>query len=87
MNAGPARTAPSPCSIVTFPRTRSPITSVILNSWKEHPDVAQFVKNMDLTNDAQAGMLMAIDVEGRDIVEVVTEWMAANEATWKPWLP
>ena len=53
----------------------------------EHPDVAQFVKNMHLTNDAQAGMLMSIDVEGRDIVEVVTEWMAANEATWKPWLP
>jgi glycine betaine/proline transport system substrate-binding protein len=54
---------------------------------KDYPEVAQFITNMHLTNDQQAGMLLAVDVEGRDVTEVVREWMAANEDTWKGWIP
>ena len=54
---------------------------------QDHPEVAQFITNMHLTNDQQAGMLLAVDVEGRDVTEVVREWMAANEDTWKGWIP
>jgi glycine betaine/proline transport system substrate-binding protein len=54
---------------------------------KENSEVAQLLKNMDLTNDMQAGMIYAVDVEKRDIEEVVEEWMEANESTWRKWLP
>lgn len=53
----------------------------------EHPDVVELIKNSHLTNAQQAGMILAIDVDGRDIDEVVREWMAANEDTWRAWLP
>ena len=52
-----------------------------------NPEVARFITNMHLTNHQQAGMLLAVDIEERDLVEVVREWMAANEATWKAWIP
>jgi glycine betaine/proline transport system substrate-binding protein len=53
----------------------------------EHPAASQLIINSYLTNDAQAGMILAIDVDGRDLDEVVREWMAANEDTWRPWIP
>ena len=45
------------------------------------------LQKMDLTNDMQAGMIYAIDVEKRDMEEVVEEWMEANEAIWRKWMP
>ena len=54
---------------------------------KDNPEVAQFITNMHLTNEQQAGMLLAVDVEERELVEVVREWMAANEGIWKGWIP
>jgi len=35
----------------------------------------------------QAPMILAIDVDGKDMEEVVVEWLAQNEETWKAWLP
>jgi len=54
---------------------------------KEHPDAAQLLINMNLTNNMQAGMIYEIDVNKRDAEEVVNEWMEANEATWRQWVP
>jgi ABC-type proline/glycine betaine transport system substrate-binding protein len=53
----------------------------------EYPDAAQLIINSYLSNTQQAGMILAIDVEGRDMDEVVQEWIDANEATWRAWLP
>lgn len=53
----------------------------------EHPKVVQLIENSYLTNDMQAGMILAIDVDGRDIDEVVRDWMAANEDVWRAWIP
>ena len=53
---------------------------------EEHPKAAQLVINSNLSNGQQAGMIHAIDVEGRDLDEVVREWLAANEDVWRPWL-
>lgn len=50
-------------------------------------DAAQLITNSTLTNDQQAGMILAIDVDGRDMDEVVREWMAANQDIWRPWIP
>ena len=53
----------------------------------DHPEAAAVVENSYLTNGQQAGMILDIDVNGRDIDEVVREWMAANEDIWRAWLP
>jgi len=53
----------------------------------EHKDAAQLIINSSLSNSAQADMILAIDVDGRDMDEVVEEWMAANESVWRPWIP
>lgn len=53
----------------------------------EHADAAELIANSHLTNNQQAGMILDIDVVGRDIDEVVREWLAANEDTWRPWIP
>ena len=54
---------------------------------KDHPEVAQFITNMHLTNAQQAAMLLDVDVNGREVIDVVREWMVANEDTWKGWIP
>ena len=53
----------------------------------DNPDVAELIGNFRLTNEMQAPMILAVDVDGRDIEDVVGEWMAENEETWKAWLP
>jgi glycine betaine/proline transport system substrate-binding protein len=50
------------------------------------PAAAKLIINSTLSNDVQAAMILAIDVDGRDLDEVVEEWVAANEAIWRPWL-
>jgi ABC-type proline/glycine betaine transport system substrate-binding protein len=32
-------------------------------------------------------MIKAIDIDGRDIEEVVAEWMEANRDIWSSWVP
>lgn len=50
------------------------------------PAAAKLIINSYLSNEEQADMILAIDVDGRDLDEVVQEWVAANEATWRKWL-
>ena len=49
--------------------------------------MVELIKNFRLTNDMQAPLILAIDVDGKDMEEVVGEWMEANEDVWKAWLP
>jgi glycine betaine/proline transport system substrate-binding protein len=53
----------------------------------EHPKVVQLLRTANLTNNQQAGMIKAIDIDGRDIEEVVAEWMEANRDIWSSWVP
>lgn len=54
---------------------------------EEFPEVAQFVRNFDLSNDQQAGMILAIDVDGESVDDAVRAWMAENEDIWMAWIP
>ena len=54
---------------------------------EDHPDVVKVLKNHRLTNHQQAVMIYEIDVNKRDVDEVVDEWMEANESVWRSWLP
>ena len=38
---------------------------------------------MALDNESQNLMMLEIDNKGRKLEEVVAEWIANNEATWK----
>ena len=51
----------------------------------EHPDVVRLVQKSKLTNEQQNPMTLAIDVEGRDLEEVVDEWMRKNAALVRSW--
>ena len=53
----------------------------------DHPGVVTLIKNFRLSNDEQAPMIKAIDIDGGDIEEVVAQWLKDNEAKWKAWLP
>ncbi len=53
----------------------------------EHPQIAQLIKNQNLSNNQQAVMIYEIDVKKRDTEEVVEEWMKANKDIWMKWLP
>jgi len=56
-------------------------------SMAENTDAAHVLSNMNLSNEEQSKMVLAIDVDGREIEEVVAEWLAANEDIWRKWLP
>jgi glycine betaine/proline transport system substrate-binding protein len=53
----------------------------------EHPEASQMIMNASITNVQQAGMIKAVDIDGRDIEEVVAEWMEANRDVWSSWVP
>ncbi len=48
------------------------------------PAAFEILSNYQLSVEAQQPMMGAIDVEGGSVEQVVANWMAANEATWKP---
>ena len=52
-----------------------------------HPDVHEFIQNFKMTNKEQTAMVYEVDVNEREIEEVVREWLAANEEVWRAWLP
>ena len=54
---------------------------------QDHPEVFKLIMNQNLTNNQQAQMIYEVDVNKRDIDEVVDEWMAANKDIWAQWLP
>jgi glycine betaine/proline transport system substrate-binding protein len=55
-------------------------------SMSVHGDAAYLLGHMNLSNVEQSALVMAVDVDGRDIDEVVQEWVDANKDEWKHWL-
>lgn len=51
------------------------------------PAVWTFLNNFTLTNDDQLSMLPAFEIDGEDPAAVAADWVAANEDTWRAWLP
>jgi glycine betaine/proline transport system substrate-binding protein len=66
---------------------RGYIKKMIWSGMKDKwPAAYRLLQNYTLTNEDQIPMMKAIDIDGRDLVEVVSEWVEANEARWKPWV-
>lgn len=53
---------------------------------ENYPGAFALYDAMSLDNDVQNALMLEIDQKGRDLEEVVAEWIAANEATWTPWV-
>ncbi|MEL7465238.1 MAG: glycine betaine ABC transporter substrate-binding protein [Pseudomonadota bacterium] len=53
---------------------------------ENHPDIVALFQKARISNAEQAPMILAVDKEGREVEEVVAEWMAANEDKWRSWL-
>ncbi|MEL7013521.1 MAG: ABC transporter substrate-binding protein [Pseudomonadota bacterium] len=51
-----------------------------------YPGANAIFEAYSIGNDVQNAMMLEIDQKGRDLEEVVAEWVAANEATWAPWV-
>ena len=50
------------------------------------PGAHKLLEVISIDNTAQNALMLEIDNKGRDLEEVVAEWIAANEATWSPWV-
>ncbi len=53
---------------------------------EENPKMLTLLKNFRLTNEQQAPMILEIDVDGKEMNDVVDAWLKENETTWKAWL-
>ena len=50
------------------------------------PAAHKLLTSYQLENKDQIPMMNAIDQDGKKIKDVVSAWVDANEATWKPWV-
>lgn len=50
------------------------------------PNAAKAIENFKISNEDMGAMVADVDLNGKSVDEVVAEWMANNEATWKSWI-
>lgn len=50
------------------------------------PAASKFLATFQMEDTDQIPMMAAIDIHGKDLKEVTSEWVDANEAKWRPWL-
>ncbi|WP_374687088.1 ABC transporter substrate-binding protein [Promineifilum sp.] len=51
------------------------------------PDAYTLLKNMNYSTEDQITMVAAVELDGKTADEAAREWLAANEATWRAWMP
>jgi glycine betaine/proline transport system substrate-binding protein len=54
---------------------------------KDKPELAQFLRNMYLTDPQLSDLMMKVNESDEDILVVVRQWMNDNEEVVKAWLP
>ena len=50
------------------------------------PGAYKLLELVSIDNNTQNALMLEIDNKKRDLEEVVAGWIAANEATWSPWV-
>lgn len=51
-----------------------------------HPKLAGILRAFKMSTNDVGRATEEVDVKGRDMQEVIDEWMQANRATWEPWI-
>ncbi len=68
-------------------KPRGPIWKVAWSGVKENwPDAYNVIKNFNIENDEMGSMISQIDLEGKNLEDVVADWMANNEDRWQSWI-
>lgn len=49
------------------------------------PCAYEIVRNYQMTNETLSALLVEVDLNGRDVTEVATEWLQNNRDTWEGW--
>ena len=44
------------------------------------------VRNFHIQNDEMSQLIVQVDLDGKDLEDVVAGWISENEARWKGWL-
>lgn len=52
----------------------------------EWPAAYKMLSSYQMTNEVQNAALLEVDNNGRDVDEVVAEWLANNEGRWQAWI-
>jgi ABC-type proline/glycine betaine transport systems, periplasmic components len=50
------------------------------------PGAYKAIKAFTVDNDEMGKMITAVDIDGKKVSDVVSEWMAANEDRWSEWI-
>ena len=50
------------------------------------PGAYRAVRNFHIDNDTMSQLIVEVDLNGRSVDDVVAEWIANNEATWRAWI-
>jgi glycine betaine/proline transport system substrate-binding protein len=53
---------------------------------KKWPGAAKAIRAFKIDNAAMGKLISAVDLDGKSVDDVVAQWMADNEATWKAWI-
>ncbi len=68
-------------------KPRGPIWKVASTVVKEKwPGAHAAIKAFNITNDEMGDMVADVDLNGREVDEVVAEWISNNEARWSTWI-
>ena len=63
------------------------ISKIVSRNFEEDwPGAFKIMQALKIDNATQNELLLEIDQKKRPLEEVIAEWMAGNEATWKPWV-
>jgi glycine betaine/proline transport system substrate-binding protein len=63
------------------------VVKVVWNGFEDKwPAAYKMLSLYQQTNDDQNAAILAVDNQGRDLDEVVAEWLSNNEAKWQGWI-
>jgi glycine betaine/proline transport system substrate-binding protein len=52
----------------------------------EWPAAYRMLSALTLTNADENAAILAVDTQGAKVEDIAADWVAKNEATWKPWI-
>lgn len=68
-------------------KPRGPIWKVAWAGLKDKWNGAyNAIKKFNVSNDEMGAMIAAVDLEGKKVEDVVSDWIAKNEARWSEWI-
>lgn len=68
-------------------KPRGPIWKAAWSGLKDKwPHAYEIIQKFNLNNDEMSAMVAAVDLDGKEVNAVVSEWMTSNGDRWKAWI-